>query len=104
MEKKEYPYEVVLPKGEGTIAILDWINENPTAVLDHTFFQLMVSRRVAIVSDALFTSFINLEDQWNWEIENQEVPKKLSNGWERLGDYTIGWICKKHNRFVYITI
>jgi hypothetical protein len=94
--------EVTLPEGLGTCDIMDWVDENPNAVLNHTFFRMKYGE-VAVVSDQDHTA-IDAREHWLMETEDLgTVPQKLYNGWERIGCPAFGWFCKKEDKIIFIT-
>ena len=95
--------EVTLPEGLGTCDVMDWVDEHPEVILKAVQIKLKHGL-VAVVSDKDHT-MSDIEEQWKVETEDLEiVPHKLYNGWERIGNNRFGWLCKKGDKLIYITI
>lgn len=87
--------EVQLPN-LSTCAIMEWVDENPEYYLDHTIFS--DGHSVLIASEYQPTdSDIELDEMGlsSWH--------SCPNGWERENTIIGMWVCRKGERYIYIT-
>jgi len=78
------------------MAIMEYADAHPNHVLNATTFQ--DGRGHSLVASEFMPDVAFLEMDAN----DAYIWCHAPNGWERVREYN-GWVCRKNNRYIYIT-